>query len=163
MPSPSSAIGRSTAVCHPLQSAGSIGPQPPRGGRMRLLITALTLSLSLIGCGASTPRGEQVQLPTEKAAKGFGNGSVLMHEVIDVVADPQTGTPVIANGNGPMRWPEGFTAWRVGSEVEVLDPAGNRVLITGGRYLFRSSTWMSYWVISDVEPCPICPLGFQVE
>jgi hypothetical protein len=129
---------------------------------MRRIVFGLGLALSLLACGAVTPRGEQVPLLTEKGARLTGGG-VLMHEVIDVVADPKTGTPVIANASGPMRWPEGFTAWRVGSEVEVLDTLGNRVLITGARYMFHSSTWMSYWVISDVKPCPGCPLGFQLE
>jgi hypothetical protein len=106
-----------------------------------------------------------VPLLTDAAADGsnFGAGGVLMHTVIDVAPDPVTGTPLIATGDGPMRWPRGFTAWRVGSEVEVRDSRGNRVLITGGRYLFRTSTYTGPWVISDVEPCPGCPLGFQLE
>ena len=130
---------------------------------MRHLATTLALAMCLLGCGPVVPRGEQVPLPTEPGAKGLPGGGVLMHMVIDVVADPITGTPVIATSDGPMRWPEGFTAWRVGSETEVLDTGGNRVLITGARYLFRSRTWTSYWVLSDVQLCSGCPLGFQVE
>ena len=78
-----------------------------------------------------------------------------MNAVIDVVADPQTGTPIIEAHGMPMRWPNGYTAWRVGSETEVLDPNGNRVLVTGLRYRFYPGySPAPYWVIGYVEPCP---------
>jgi hypothetical protein len=130
---------------------------------MRNLAAIVLLALCLVGCEAPIARGEQLPLPIDQSTTGFGGGGVLMHVVIDVVPDPRTSTPVIATEAGPMKWPRGFTAWRIGSEVEVLDPNGKRVLITGHRYLFRCSTYMPVWVISMVEPCPDCPLGFQLE
>jgi hypothetical protein len=130
---------------------------------MRNLAGSLVLALLVTGCGALTPRGEQVPLPIDESSPGLSNGGVLMHMVIDVLPDPTTGTPIIATRDGPMKWPKGFTAWRVGSQVEVLDANGNRVLLTGGRYLFRCSQYMPVWTISEVVPCPECQRGFQLE
>jgi hypothetical protein len=62
-----------------------------------------------------------------------------------------------------MTWPKGFTAWRVGSEVEVLDGTGKQVLITGRRYMFHTMTVLGPWKISDARVCSDCPLGAHEE
>ena len=131
---------------------------------MRRIAIGLGLALSLLGCGALTPRGEQVPLLTDELS-GY---ATFVNVVIDVVADPETGTPIIEYPQGaPMRWPTGYTAWRVGSETEILNPSGNRVLVTGQRYRFYpapDSLWTEpqpgryipgpYRIIAQVEPCP---------
>jgi hypothetical protein len=93
-----------------------------------------------------------------------------MNVVVDVVADPQTGTPIIELGGRTMRWPNGYTAWRFGSETEVLDGSGKRVLVTGHRYrIFPGYSVDYYPPIFSVEPCPpdpsgtTCVLGAHVE
>ena len=122
---------------------------------MRRSATGLALAVSLLGCNgaATTPaptRGAQVAILTDEA--GFTS---FVNIVIDVVADPETGTPVLESRGLPMRWPNGFTAWRVGSETEVLDPDGNRVIVTGNRYRFYPGySPAPYLVIGYVEPCP---------
>ena len=116
-------------------------------------IATVGLALLLAGCGAApvATRGEQVPLLTDEAP----SYTTFVNAVIDVVADPQTGTPIIEAHGMPMRWPNGYTAWRVGSETEVLDPNGNHVLVTGQRYRFYPGySPAPYWVIGHVEPCP---------
>jgi hypothetical protein len=129
----------------------------------RLTATTVVLAMCLLGCASFAPRGEQVPLPTEPGVNRLTGGGVLMNRVIDVEAHPTTGTPIIWNDMSEMRWPEGFTAWRVGSQVEVLDTFGNVVLVTGRRYKFHTSTFIGHWIISDVDECPDCELGFHLE
>jgi hypothetical protein len=73
-------------------------------------------------------------LATDETVTTYGQSCILMYEVADVIADPTTGTPVLRGGGYDVRWPKGFTAWRAGSEVEVLDASGAVVLTTGARY-----------------------------
>jgi hypothetical protein len=59
----------------------------------------------------------------------------------ELVADATYGTAVIATGGGdatpiPVVWRSGFTGRRSGSEVQVVDPQGNVVAVTGHVYLF---------------------------
>jgi hypothetical protein len=143
-------------------------------------IATVALALLLAGCGAApeATRGEQVPLLTYEA-ETFGS---FVNVVIDVVADPETGTPIIEFHGVPTRWPKGYTAWRVGSETEVLDPYGNRVLVTGRRYRFYPGPDLlgsepqpgvyipgPYRDIAHVEPCPpdlfgrTCVLGFHQQ
>jgi hypothetical protein len=134
---------------------------------MRRIAIGLGLALSLLGCSGAAPtqapsRGAQVPLLTAEP----GTGS-FVNVVIDVVADPETGTPIIEMHGVPMRWPTGYTAWRVGSETEVLDPNGNRVVVTGQRYRFYPGLDLlgsepqpgvyipgPYRIIAHIEPCP---------
>ena len=125
---------------------------------MRRVAAALALALCLVGC-----RTFQVPLTTDETATSFGHSCILMHQVVDVIADPTSGTPVFKGGTEPMRWPKGFTAWRAGIETEVLDATGTVVLTTGARYSICPSEYLSGWVIGMVEPCPDCPLGFELD
>jgi hypothetical protein len=114
----------------------------------------LALALCLVGCG----RGEQVPLITVDAVVADGS-CVLLYQVVDVIADPTSGTPVVKGGGEPLRWPGGYTARRAGFEVEVLDPAGTVVMTTGGRYWMCPKEWLPEWVIGMVRPCPDCELA----
>ena len=130
----------------------------------RRIVTSLALALCLVCCGSK--RGEQVPLLT--VATPVPGGCVLMHQVVDVIADPRFGT-AIQGTNTPLRWTWGHTAWRVGSEVQVLDSAGRAVLTTGGRYWLcpandgNYSKPLSEWVIGEIRPCPTCELGFGID
>jgi hypothetical protein len=114
-----------------------------------LVTAALALALCLVGCG----RGEQVPLITVETVVGHG-GCVLLYQVVDVIADPASGTPAIKGGGEPLRWPSGYTARRSGFEVEVLDPTGTVVLTTGHRYWMCPEEYLPNWVIGEVRPCP---------
>jgi hypothetical protein len=131
-------------------------------------IATVSLALLLAGCGAAreASRGEQVPLLTDEAPPY----TTFVNTVIDVAADPETGTPIIEYHGLPMRWPNGYTAWRVGSETEVLDPNGKRVVVTGQRYRFYPGySETAYGVIGYVEPCPpglfgqTCVLGVHQQ
>ena len=144
---------------------------------MRGFAIGLGLGVSLLGCSVLTPRGEQVPLLTADEV----GGPSFVNVVIDVIADPETGTPIIEFNGATMhmelRWPTGYTAWRVGSETEVLDPAGNRVMVTGQRYRFfpgpdygsepQPGVWIPgpYVVIAYVQPCLpwSCVLGWHQQ
>jgi hypothetical protein len=128
---------------------------------MHRVTATLALAVCLLGCSSSG--GEQVPLPTDEKVTSFGRGCILMHQVVDVIADPTSGTPVIEAGGGPVRWPKGFTAWRVGTEVDVVDARGAVVLRTGARYSVCPSEYLSGWVIGMVESCPDCELGFHLD
>ncbi len=133
---------------------------------MRRLAMVLGLALSVLGCSGPAPasRGAQVPLLTVPQADTYAS---FFNVVIDVVADPQTGTPIIDLHGVPMAWPTGYTAWRVGSETEVLDRSGNRVVVTGQRYRFYPGPDLlgsepqpgvyvpgPYRIIAHVEACP---------
>lgn len=113
---------------------------------------ALALALFLAGC--SSERGEQVPLATSEP----GVCCVLLYSVADVVADPTTGTPIDKATGRPFKWPAGYTAWRAGTETEVLDASGNVVLRTGGRYYMSPNSTYPWDVIGEVRPCPHCEL-----
>ncbi|HJP90283.1 MAG TPA: hypothetical protein VJ850_14710 [Candidatus Limnocylindrales bacterium] len=130
---------------------------------MRRLLLGLVVALGVLGCATAAPRGEQVTLRTLRAGEDPGYGS-FANTVADVTADPETGAPVVTNGADPLIWPTGYTAWRVGTETEVLDESGNRVLVTGQRYhLYMGIGGAS--AVLRVEACPSgsCPtLGFYL-
>ena len=118
---------------------------------MRRVIAAVALALCLAGCGAV--RGEQVPLATIEGQTCCW----LSYSVVDVVADPTSGTPTDQATGKPFTWPAGYTAWRAETETEVRDAAGNIVLTTGSRYW--TSPTMPDWAIGQVRRCPDCELG----
>ena len=97
-----------------------------------------------------------------------------------LVVDPTYGTAIIAAKNVnsmvglpevplTVAWPAGFTARRSGSEVEVLDPQGNAVALTGRNYQLEGGLvlpggssglhWPElrtnvFWACGSVEPLP---------
>jgi|SoiMethySBSTD1v2_1073268.scaffolds.fasta_scaffold1217093_2 hypothetical protein len=118
-------------------------------GRSALAALAVTLLLS----ACSSARGTPVPIKTLDAQTCCW----LSFSVVDVVADPSSGVPVNKATGEPFVWAAGFTAWRVGAEVEVRDASGTVVLTTGGRY-WISPTYPDY-AVGEVKPCSACQLG----
>src|SRR3954464_9172749 len=110
------------------------------GGRMsRTAIALLVAAVVATGCGATASServgsGDRVELLTDVLACYAGGESPL---TAVLVADAEHGTTF----NGlPVVWPVGFAGRRAGSEVEVLDAAGNVRAATGRRY-WISAAW----------------------
>jgi hypothetical protein len=128
---------------------------------MLRVVASLALAVSLLGCAAL--RGEQVPIPTIRSDEDPGYAS-FANTVADVTADPETGAPVVTSGGDLLKWPPGYTAWRVGTETEVHDETGKRVLVTGDRYHLYLGIGGKSAVLS-VEKCApeSCPkLGFYL-
>jgi hypothetical protein len=104
---------------------------------------ALVIGMTMIGCDA--PPGEPVPLLTGVGPGLVGNGGQMscytdFAEGL-LIVDPTYGTAIIDHDLPfaqpkavTIAWRNGFAARRVRSEVEVLDPAGNVVAITGHNY-----------------------------
>ena len=126
------------------------------------------LAMCLVGC-LTLP--EPVQLitgpPNHDGACFAATGSGLL------VVDPTYGTAIIgpdsmvALGDEPVTvaWRPGFTARRIGSEVEVLDPWGNVVARTGQSYTIDGGfvgpnqvgapeLQTVFWACDKVQPLP---------
>jgi hypothetical protein len=92
----------------------------------------------VLGCGSTVLPGDRVELLTDN-----GNpptpGCYTNSAEGQLMVDPRYGTTIVDSDVGatapvPVMWRLGFTGRRAGSEVEVLDPAGNLVATTGRRY-----------------------------
>jgi hypothetical protein len=105
----------------------------------------LGLALVLVGCGSaasssSVPSqgasGEAVALLTDTVgcyAGGEESGAVIGV----LVPEPSAGTAIrrtLDRGDMPILWPLGYTARRVGTEIEVLDTHGEIKATTGRTY-----------------------------
>jgi len=96
-------------------------------------MSVLALSLLLSGC--ATASDESVRLVTHDYLPGacYTNSAEG-----PLIFDPTYGTAIRDLDSGgttvPVTWRPGFTARRVGAEVEVLDPDGNAVALTGRSY-----------------------------
>ncbi len=131
---------------------------------------ALALALCLGGCALwpSDPvllTGEPMG-PNSCFASATGTGLL--------VIDPKYGTAIIDNGQQSavglgdepltVAWRPGLTARWIGSEVEVLDPQGNVVAVTGRSYridggLSSGPTWPDpegtlFLACGKVQPSP---------
>jgi hypothetical protein len=101
-------------------------------------IGALALALFVLGCG---PLGGRVELVTGAPPGWDGSSCSLSSTGGLLVADEKYGTAIIQSyqrptpTSVPVIWRPGFTAQRVGLEVQVLDPRGNIVATTGRTYL----------------------------
>jgi len=115
-----------------------------RWGRIRQIIFAVAVGLSVLGCSAAAPATDSdpsVQ-PSPSAQPSPGPVELLTGDTSCyaggeggtagvLIVDPEYGT----RWNGmPVLWPTGFTAVRVGSELEVRDAAGEAVARTGQAY-----------------------------
>lgn len=97
-----------------------------RWGRMRRIAFAVGVGLSLLGCSDVAPATVALLTGSTDCYAGGEQGRAGV-----LVVDPEYGTRF--NGM-PVLWPTGFTGVRIGSEVEVRDPAGNAVATTGKPY-----------------------------
>jgi len=94
-------------------------------------------ALLLAGCGAApgATRGERVPLLTgDLGCYAGGEGG----PTGPLVAEPQYGTSFLGK---PVLWPTGYTAWRAGSEVEILDLQGRVKAMTGRTYHISQAFW----------------------
>jgi len=123
---------------------------------LRRIALGFSLAFSVVACGGPVP------LDTDVTAQAWG-GCILMHEVVDVVARRSDGTPINKDTGKAFVWPIGFTAQRIGIEVEVLNADGEVVLTTGQRYSMCPSEYLDGWVIGNVTLCPDCKLGFELD
>jgi hypothetical protein len=109
---------------------------------MRIL--TIGIALLFLGCAhqATTRQpslGEQVPLLTGHlvGASGAGTGCYLNFMVGILNKDETYGT-TMAYGEDvpqlPLMWPIGYTGYRVGSEIAVVDETGRVRAITGNRY-----------------------------
>jgi hypothetical protein len=127
----------------------------------RRTVLSLVVALSLPGCGVVW--GERVAIATDETQPD--NACWLLHVVEDVVADPESGRPTIKRSGEQPKWPQGYSGWRAGSEVEVRNGVGQVVLRTPGRYWMCPTPATDYtqplsdWVIGEVKPCANCELG----
>jgi hypothetical protein len=88
------------------------------------------LGLCLVGCASQGSSGEPVELLTGAVGCYAGGASPFTGAL---TADSTYGT---AFDGRPAVWPVGYTGWRVGSEVAVVDGSGKSVATTGSRYYF---------------------------
>jgi hypothetical protein len=129
------------------------------GGQwVRREILAALAALLVAGCGQPLSTLPEVTLPVSATAPTYGTSCILMHEVMDVVADA-SGVPANGATGEPLVWPKGMTGRRLGSETEVVDPSGAVVMVTGGRYRVCPSEYLDGWAVGGVSPCPDCALG----
>jgi hypothetical protein len=118
-----------------------------RGVAMRHAGIALVVAAVLAtGCGG-TASGDRVALLTAGLSCYAGGEHPVTAEL---VADAEHGT--IFSGQAVV-WPTGFTGRRAGSEVEVLDAAGNGGATTGRRYWIARAFMSPY--DSDRHPAAV--------
>ncbi len=121
------------------------------GDRMRRVVAALALALSVLGCGLKAP-GEPVALLTGNpltdyaGVQGCYTSAAAGLLVVDAtygtaITDSHAGGPAVDWPTAPVMWPAGSTGRRLGFEVAVLDPAGNVVATTGRSYRLEGGYW----------------------
>ena len=117
-------------------------------GVITRLVAMLAVALLLAGCGSLMPR-PAVQLLTgdPSQVEGLGRSDACFMDMAEgpLTADPTYGTMIEIRHQEiiprespyprlPVVWLPGFTGRWVGSEVEVLDPQGQVITITGHNY-----------------------------
>jgi hypothetical protein len=114
---------------------------------MKRIVAGLVLALVVLGC-ASWRLGDPVPLLAGIPAN-VGDSSGCFTSAIEgqLVVDPTYGTAIVTStrpeGRAIIAWRPGFSARRIGSEVAVLDTAGNMVATTGNKYRIAGGgvTW----------------------
>jgi hypothetical protein len=111
--------------------------------RQRWVAGGLAFALFL-GLAWLAPWKQGVQLLTGDGsmgghALGYGSGCYTDWAEGPLVIDANAGTAILDNDlhatvPAPIMWRPGYSARQVGSEVEVLDPSGDVVAITGRSY-----------------------------
>jgi hypothetical protein len=109
---------------------------------MKRVVATLAVPLALAGCGSIFPGPHLI------TGRGMAEGSCFTSSASGpLVVDPMYGTAIVDMDQVatapegvsppapvPVAWRPGFTARPVGPEVEVLDPEGNVVAVTGHSY-----------------------------
>jgi hypothetical protein len=104
----------------------------------------LVLTLAVVAC--ASPPSDSVLLVTGAPMGMSGDvGCYTDSASGPLVTDPRYGTAIIDRGGMnqqtniavPVAWRPGFSGRRAGSELEVLDPAGNVVAVTGRDYVIQ--------------------------
>ena len=121
---------------------------------MRRVISTLALALCLLGCGSVVLPWDRVDLLTRAPMTVGGGPSCYTAATTGLLTvDPVYGTAI---GSMAVMWPLGFTGRRVGSEVEVLDPHGKVVAMTGRIYELRGGSESG-----DPPVWVYCGVGFE--
>ena len=99
---------------------------------MRRIATSLALALCLLGCDASVPASEPIALRTTDSDAVDPN-CYLAGTAAQLILDPSAGLAWRFGPDDirPVIWPRGYTARRVGSEIQVLNPDGFVVARSG--------------------------------
>ena len=129
---------------------------------MGRIAAALVIAICLSGCSALP--ADRVQLLTGVPPAGQGGGCYTYFVVGRLVVDPEYGTAFedASGGTTLVMWLPRYSARRAGSEVEVLDPAGNVLATTGRRYQIEGAyvsldspdpTNRVLWACGFVIPC----------
>jgi hypothetical protein len=110
------------------------------GGNAGMLRLFVAIAAIVVGCGF-LPSSDPVALITAPNRECFAADVTGL-----LVVDPIDGTAIVGDGHRSMlalddvpvtvAWPPGFTGRRSGAQVEVLDPHGQAVGITGRSYTF---------------------------
>jgi hypothetical protein len=131
---------------------------------MKRVVPALALALILVACGSWFPDSVHPVHLVAGSPADAGSSLFLGGDRDDpckfwssaqglLVTDPRFGTAIMDNNvTGtvpvPVVWPPNFTGAVSGSEVEVLDPQGNVVAVTGNEYHISGGP------VADREPDP---------
>jgi hypothetical protein len=134
---------------------------------MQRVAAVLALSLILAACAPS------VRLITgaptiERTSDGRIVGCYTNFANGRLIVDPEFGTAIVDADVGgitsTVAWRPGFSARRAGAEVEVLDPTGRVVAITGRTYRIaggyvKKDDWPeipvnAFWACDTVTPLP---------
>jgi hypothetical protein len=111
-------------------------------------IGLLVAAVLATGCGGIAS-GDRVELLTADLSCYLGGEHPVTAQL---VADAEHGTTF---DGLPVVWPSGFSGRRTGSEVEVLDAAGNVRATTGRRYWIATAAGVPY---GDKFPAAVdCP------
>jgi hypothetical protein len=106
---------------------------------LALTIAIAVLVLYLAPVHLLTP-GPADQIISSSVYNTYGtDGCVSMPHEFKLVADATYGTAFVDGDATPLPvvWHSGFTGRRSGSEVQVVDPQGNVVAVTGHVYVFN--------------------------
>lgn len=130
----------------------------------RRATTTLVLAMLVLGCGSPMLPGQPVALLTGDYQGMAASGACFTYWVEGpLTVDPEYGTAItdgdLATVPVPVMWRPGYTGRRVGSVVEVRDPAGNVVATTGRRYRIDGG-YVDSDVLLHAEVIPPDPRAF---
>ena len=129
---------------------------------MRRGPATLGLALCLLGCDTAVVPVGPVHLAVVDGEPNQVIGCLNDSKTYLVIADAEFGTRAvlvldedtgaIADSSVPLYWPPGYTGSWAGFEVEVRDPAGKLVAVSGRRYRIMPSERGPRLVAGCVSP-----------